>query len=338
MTNSRLIDSVASTTAHRDRDDLDVSIARLLVDFLHAKSVTIHRLLDDDGTVRVACRVRALRMPDRIETDPAGKLSDLPRLDSNPAWQACVNGKTRVEYTADDGHTHHIFPIESEQRVVGLLEFAPRHGLRARDQTMIDALLRIVRNHLSLLDYGECDTLTGLKNRKTFETSFYKLVSRTATAPFTSGESSWLGILDIDRFKSINDTHGHLFGDEVLLLVARLIQKNFRGADQLFRFGGEEFLVILDHASPEGARIAFERLRDAIDKHVFPQIGHVTVSLGYTQINPSDPPATCVDRADAGLYYAKQNGRNQIQRYETLVESGAINPLKSTAADDIELF
>jgi len=337
MFESRLIDSVAQTTAHRDRDDLDVSIARLLADFLHAKSVAIHRLLDDNGVTRVACRVRATRMPDRVETETRGRLSELPTIDAKPEWRECVKRRQLTEYVVDSS-TRYVFPIESEFGVVGLLDVDPRHGLRLRDKALIDGILRIVRNHLALLDYGECDTLTSLKNRKTFETSFYKICSRDSSDLTVGNESHWLGILDIDRFKSINDTYGHLFGDEVLLLLARLMRRTFRGADQLFRFGGEEFLVVLDRCNAAGARIAFERLRALVDQHRFPQVGHVTVSLGYTRVDPNEPPTTCVDRADAALYYAKEHGRNRIHDYESLVERGALQPLDMAAKQDIELF
>src|SRR6202011_3687326 len=99
-------------------------------------------------------------------------------------------------------------------------------------------------------------------------------------------EPSWLALIDIDRFKSINDGYGHLFGDEVLLLVSQLMKRSFRGADQLFRFGGEEFVVLLDRASEPGAQIVLERLRTTIGEHEFPQVGQVTISVGYTRIDP----------------------------------------------------
>jgi diguanylate cyclase (GGDEF)-like protein len=175
-------------------------------------------------------------------------------------------------------------------------------------------------------------------NRKTFESSFYKLQTRAGKEVAAAAEPSWLGVVDIDKFKSINDNYGHLFGDEVLLLVARIMKQTFRGADQLFRFCGEEFVVVLDRATAEGAHIAFERLRAAIEKHAFPQVGKVTISLGYTEINPKDAPSTCVERADAALYYAKEHGRNNVRNHEELVAAGELKPTESTAKDSVELF
>src|SRR5262249_34123645 len=143
--------------------------------------------------------------------------------------------------------------------------------LQARDTNLVAGILRILKNHLALLDYGERDTLTGLLNRKTFEANFDKLRQRRRHAP-VGNEPSWLGVLDIDHFKSINDTYGHLFGDEVLLLVAQLMKQSFRAADHMFRFGGEEFVVALDRASASGAQTAFDRLRTRIASYDFPQV------------------------------------------------------------------
>jgi diguanylate cyclase (GGDEF)-like protein len=137
-------------------------------------------------------------------------------------------------------------------------------------------------------------------------------------------------------FKSINDSHGHLFGDEVLLIVSQILKRSFRGADQLFRFGGEEFLIVLDHATPAGAQVALERFRVAVESHTFPQIPRVTISIGYTQILPHDVPTICAERADDALYYAKRNGRNRLCSYEALVTSGDLKTKSSVT--EIELF
>lgn len=338
MPTSRLIDSVARTTVHRDRDELDISIARLLVEFMQAKSVTIYRLIRDDKVTRVARRVGVVRGQDELRGEDIDDLSKLPALDDFPVWRDCVCELRVVEHAATDGGWRCTFPVESEQQVVGLMEIEPRRQLRRREVDLIDAILRIVKNHLALLDYGERDTLTGLMNRKTFETSFDKLRRlKAANSSAPSAEPSWLGILDIDKFKSINDTYGHLFGDEVLLLMAGLMKRNFRGADQLFRFGGEEFVIILDRASEVGATVAFERLRASIEAYKFPQIGRVTISLGYTRVGPQDSPSSCIERADAALYYAKHHGRNNVRDYEALVETGELAPAAKKESD-VELF
>jgi diguanylate cyclase (GGDEF)-like protein len=115
------------------------------------------------------------------------------------------------------------------------------------------------------------------------------------------------------------------------------MRDSFRGADQLFRFGGEEFVVVLDHANEPGAQIAFDRLRGAIEAHPFPQVNRVTVSIGYTRIHPRDVPALCLERADAALYYAKSHGRNNIRHCEALIAAGEISGTFPHSGE-VELF
>jgi diguanylate cyclase (GGDEF)-like protein len=192
------------------------------------------------------------------------------------------------------------------------------------------------------------DTLTGLLNRKTFESHFHKRCQRLAPPELPAHsltkrrsvdmrEPSWLAIVDIDHFKAINDGFGHLFGDEVLLLASRLMRRSLRGADQLFRFGGEEFVVVLDHESESGVEIVFERLRATVEQHLFPQVGRVTISIGYTCITTSDVGANAFGRADEALYLAKQQGRNRLLSYESLAAQSAVGG-KTQEAAEIELF
>jgi diguanylate cyclase (GGDEF)-like protein len=233
-----------------------------------------------------------------------------------------------------DGLTTTVFPINGAREAAGLLVIEAQSPLKARETDLVQGILGILRNHLALLDYGELDSLTGLLNRKTFEGHFDKLRQRSEGSP--SGEPSWLALIDIDHFKSINDGYGHLFGDEVLLLVSQLMKRSFRGSDQLFRFGGEEFVVLLDRASAPGAQIVLERLRATIEEYPFPQVGHVTISVGYTQVEQRDVATTCVERADAALYYAKSHGRNNVRNCEALVADGSI--AAKFKDSEVELF
>jgi len=345
---TRLLDSVAATTAHRDRDELDRAVVRLLLQFLEAHSVTLLRLIDDGQVKRVAHRVSMNQQDGELPTAAVGELADLPALADYPAWQECALRGELVQSSGGDGRPITLVPIRGERDVVGLLVIESATALSRRETDLTRGIVGIVRNHLALLDYGELDTLTGLLNRKTFEGYFEKLRQRANNRPKTppvgtlsaqsaaAWEPSWLAIIDIDHFKAINDGYGHLFGDEVLLLVSQLMKHSFRGADHLFRFGGEEFVVVLEHASDSGARIVLERLREKIAKHNFPQVGHLTVSIGYTLIDRGDISTTCVGRADAALYYAKGHGRNNVQNCESLIAEGKIASERD--AGDIELF
>ena len=329
-----LLNGVAAATRHRDRDDLERAVVRLLLQFIAPYSITLLRLVDDEQGPRVEERVCMSRGGG--ESRAAGLAQATQQADF-AAWQQHALRGEVLRCEAADGRLMTIFPIHGAVDVVAMLALETAAPLPERTVELVSGILRIVRNHLALLDYGERDTLTGLLNRKRFEGQFEGLRQRMSGSPGNSGapaaagcdpelqEPSWLALVDIDHFKSINDGYGHLFGDEVLLLISRLMQRSFRGADQLFRFGGEEFIVILEHASQAGARVALERLHTAIGNYPFPQVGCVTVSIGYTRITPQDIPTLCLARADAALYYAKSHGRNNVRNCEQLLAAGELN-------------
>jgi diguanylate cyclase (GGDEF)-like protein len=314
-----ILNGVAAATTHRDRDDLDRALAELLAQFIEPHSLALLRLVDEDG--------QPPRLEERVRvSNGAGHTTGLPDAARDfTAWQQHALHGEVVRCGAGGGRAMTVFPLAGANNVIGLLALETAKPLSERRVELIRGILRIVRNHLAILDYGEQDTLTGLLNRKRFEGQFDKLRHRMATPAEAAGaaqEASWLALIDIDRFKSINDGYGHLFGDEVLLLISRLMRRAFRGADQLFRFGGEEFIVILEHASENGALLALERLRAAIEAYPFPQVGTVTVSIGYTRITSQDIPTLCLARADAALYYVKSHGRNGVRNCEQLLASG----------------
>lgn len=327
MDSTRLLDQVAQTTTHRDRDDLDTALARLLSDFIGAQHVALYRLVREGDEPRLQRRVRlaAGSEPPATTGAPASLAPG-----EQPLLAECLQRAQLVHQSLAGGGVRCAFPLDDGSAVVGVLEIESAVPLTPRETGLASGLLGIVRNHIALLDYGERDTLTGLRNRKTFESSFGKLAARAAR------DACWLGVIDIDHFKTVNDRHGHLFGDEVLLLVSRLIRARLRSDDHLFRFGGEEFVVVFDQADAAAAQATFERLRLAVAEHPFPQIGEVTVSLGYTRVGAQDTPAAAIERADAALYYAKRHGRDQLRCYEALLGEGLLANRRLNA--DIELF
>jgi diguanylate cyclase (GGDEF)-like protein len=146
----------------------------------------------------------------------------------------------------------------------------------------------------------------------------------------------WLGVIDIDHFKQVNDQHGHLIGDEVLLLLSRVMRSSFRFLDKLYRFGGEEFVVLMRCHSEEDAQRALDRLRTNVANHLFPRVAHVTVSVGFTDVRSGDTPPAAVERADLAVYYAKHHGRNQVRSHAALVREGEL--ADTTQTSDIEFF
>lgn len=252
-----------------------------------------------------------------------------------PEVGQALHGRRVVHTPIGDGFCRVIFPFFGADTLMDSLLLAECRELPSQEQEEgIFSFLRFYANYLALLDYSELDTLTGLHNRKAFDDYFERLLNHKLEVTRNTLElrrratpsSAWLAILDIDHFKKINDTWGHLFGDETLLRFSRLLKQSFRSEDQLFRFGGEEFIVILRAEDDHGALMALERFRHQLASTDFPQVGGVTCSIGFTRIDAALPATDILGRADEALYYAKSTGRNRTCLYEALIDSGRLEP------------
>lgn len=156
------------------------------------------------------------------------------------------------------------------------------------------------------------DELTGLYNRRQLMHSL-ELEKKRADR---SGQLFSIIMLDIDHFKHINDTFGHLKGDEILKEVAGVLKTTLRETDICARYGGEEFMLVLEHADKEKAKICAERLRQLIEARKFLQSEEnfsVTASLGCTTYRPKEELSQMISRADEALYRAKNSGRNRVE-------------------------
>jgi len=110
----------------------------------------------------------------------------------------------------------------------------------------------------------------------------------------------------------------------------------FRFHDRLYRFGGEEFVVLMRCGDDADAGVAFERLRTSVMAYPFPQVGTITVSVGYTRLRDGDTPSSAFERADRAVYWAKSHGRNQVCNHAALVASGDVD--EGAKVGDVELF
>jgi len=347
---SQLVDHLAELTGFRDRDVLDVTLVGALKDLLKPDVVAIYRHVGEPGGERWLTRARLCQGDVAATADPAWTdLEKLPRLDEHPVRRDCLH---RQEVVTLAGPPHvTMFPVSTDREVVGVIEIETSQPISADDQRMVCSILRIYRNFQGLLDYSERDTLTGLLNRKTFDETFLKAAvlphaddsptvqpaqPNDARRPKDTSQRYWLGVIDIDHFKHVNDTYGHLIGDEVLLLLSRLMRSTFRFHDRLYRFGGEEFVVLMRCGSDADAALAFERLRANTEHYAFPQIGHITVSVGFTAVKPTDTPSAAFERADKAVYHAKSHGRNRVASHAALVASGDLQD--GDKVGDVELF
>ncbi|AUB81943.1 diguanylate cyclase [Candidatus Thiodictyon syntrophicum] len=152
------------------------------------------------------------------------------------------------------------------------------------------------------------DRLTGIWNRAYFEEAVATEIARAARvkAPVS------LLMLDIDHFKAINDTYGHLVGDRILIEVTRRLAHHLREVDVLARWGGEEFVILMPHCEANEARGAAERLRALVADRAFPAVGAVTVSIGAAEYQPHESDNAWIKRTDDALYAAKAGGRNRV--------------------------
>jgi diguanylate cyclase len=162
------------------------------------------------------------------------------------------------------------------------------------------------------------DPLTGLSNRRAFDERLADSLDDT----LQQLKNICLLMIGIDRFREINDKHGHQIGDRILQFIASVLQKNFKGKDLVARFGGDEFAVIIENAPRAGVRSVAETIRQQVDESNLKRtdtgepLGNVTVSIGYDCIRPGDSPGEVLHRADRALHEAKQSGRNRVIAYK----------------------
>ena len=178
---------------------------------------------------------------------------------------------------------------------------------KSREITLLQEELEQERRRAST------DPLTGLANRRAFTEALTQACHGTG-AP---GELTLI-MVDIDHFKQINDTHGHLIGDRVIRFLAQVLQQNTKGRDLPARYGGEEFIVMLNNTGLRGAEAVAESIRRAVADAKLVRsdnkqpLGQITVSLGVASYHPGEDPLETINRADQALYKSKQSGRNRV--------------------------
>jgi diguanylate cyclase (GGDEF)-like protein len=142
----------------------------------------------------------------------------------------------------------------------------------------------------------------------------------------------WLALADLDNFKSINDSLGHLMGDEVLVRTGQAMRESLRDEDMVFRYGGEEFAIIVEAEDPATAQIAVDRVRRRIEQLNISAVGKVTASFGVAELDADTFHITSIESADKALYESKTSGKNKI------TFSHLCNSANASRFDDIEFF
>lgn len=257
----------------------------------------------------------------------AGQISrELPHAGLHYASGASDTGHVMPEVSIGHVHGHRIsYQMDLYGADLGTLSLVRGLPFSMRELDILEHLLGILMHPLrnaclyaAALRSAQTDPLTGLGNRTAFDLA----MAREVASAQRHGLPLSLLMIDVDRFKAVNDTYGHLVGDRVLRAVAQTLRSSARDTDQVFRFGGEEFVMILGNTGPEGARVLAERVRARVlDRPVEgittdPLSVSVSVGLGCLALHSPDGHRDTVsgllERADRALYRAKNAGRNCV--------------------------
>lgn len=270
-----------------------------LIQTIQSLSLELQQTLVIDNLLHIFCeKVAALIPCDSVAYE--NKMKDI-------CWQSGETSQHQCQYQ---------LTLNGES--LGAVSCTRSHPFSAHDLQIIEWLVAIliypVRNALLYLDALSSalkDGLTGAGNRMAYD----EAISREMDKAQRNNQKMALLIVDIDHFKNFNDHYGHATGDKVLAAVCKDMQKTLRRSDLLFRYGGEEFAVILSPSDSHLAEQIAERLRQSVANLKLGQGKKklsITISLGAAEIKQKDTPKKIFERADKALYRAKNNGRNQV--------------------------
>lgn len=281
----------------------------------HAETPVEPEPLDPEWLLRLAQKLQStLQLEGLIEVF-ARECSPLVPFDGLE-YQHAERG---VEVHYGDRSRHSCtYTLLLSQQLLGELTYTREHPFSERDAIRLESLtsylvypLRNAFLYRDALVAASKDPLTGAHNRATLEST----LDREVRLARRHGSALSVVMLDLDRFKGVNDRYGHAVGDRVLRTFAASVSRCIRGSDVLFRYGGEEFVVVLRNTDLRGAALLAERIRLAIEQQKVECEGHLiqlTVSAGVATMAPREEVLSLVQRADKALYHAKANGRNRV--------------------------
>ena len=350
----RIIDGLAEITRHHDRNIVEKSLLKTVRDLISGDT-RLYRVEKNNNNTDFNLLAFA-------ENGQFGSLSDSEKHSApmTDALEEVLNSgqmlsrpHTASKSPSDTLLYDNIYPAyDAEEQIFAVLIHTGKRS-DAAEERLVQGVLTVYANYLILIEKTKRDKLTGLFNRETLNYELNKTLFSSHSSPIhpsssvpslpdrrsVANEFAFVGIIDIDHFKGVNDRFGHLFGDEILIIISRLLTEHFsRQEDMVFRYGGEEFVVIIHATNLEGATSIFERLRHKVESHSFPQINDLTISIGFTKTKQQQTTADLLDEADQSLYYAKENGRNRLCYYENLVDEGSIENKKTMHYGEVKLF
>jgi diguanylate cyclase (GGDEF)-like protein len=299
-------------TGNRTATTVDFRKARLVSTF---KEIDNNLLSNDDIASRLTRRLQTsldIRQLVNIFVEEVGNMIPFDQFEfhSNIAGHYLTSQKRAVHSCE--------YHLKLEETDIGEVLFSRSVKFIEEELTIIERLigtlvypLRNAIQYKEALEAALQDSLTGCGNKRALDIHLH----REAELARRHNQALSIVMLDVDHFKKINDTWGHSAGDTVLKQLADCIASCARKSDMCFRYGGEEFILILNRTTPGGARIISERLRKAIENARFfhgDQEIPVTVSAGTSTLNNNETLRQLTERADKALYRAKGKGRNQV--------------------------
>lgn len=343
-----IVDHIVNITSHTEIELLEVSLLIALNDLIPTTDIRLFRVQQTGERKEISTLISS-------EKESISTVDDSEKSQSLSDELAVVfesisqHGKLGSVFDETRDEWQIIYPSFDENNKIFMFLVQHCQEPTSEQQKIIHGIFKVFANHVALIEKTQRDKLTGLFNRETLDDEIIKILVSDNTdkenedshdARRSSGKlRNWLGVIDIDHFKAVNDNFGHLYGDEVLILTSRLMTSGcMRDDDLVYRYGGEEFVVLLKATSEKDARSAFERLRLIVAEHAFPQVGNITISIGFVEVTGQQTASDVIGEADGALYYAKHNGRNQTQSYSQLVEQGILVVSEQVATSDVELF
>jgi len=320
----KLFKLIKSLTCQTNIGDLVRSLETLLKTNFEDVQLVVYELqaarVDNNKTQYLVC------------VDCLGK--EIPvNLNENQNFFKAFIEKEKYYSHNDMEKSQFIFPVVLYDKSVSHLITIEHNYKNGTESALLTGLMEIFTDVFRSIHEKGYDPLTRILNRQAFDQVATDLAySNTGSHSKSGTRFKSIAILDIDKFKSINDGYGHAIGDETLVLFAQTVRAILRQGDLFFRYGGEEFVILVKEVKSEQAYHVLERCRAAIESRRFPQVGQVTVSIGFTDLSKNDNPIDDLSKADKALYYIKNNGRNQVKSYEYLLENKllkAVEPIKS---------
>ncbi|TQV77410.1 GGDEF domain-containing protein [Aliikangiella marina] len=334
--NTDLVSQIAGFTSLRDVDLLELSLLKSIYAIVNPIQVSL-LALDNQNIILKQVDYSSLKHGTITSKVKASKelLSACELLDSMPTDYYTVNL---------DNHALTLFLLSHTRKVAQYITIESNSfGVSKSNSQQIMGMLRIYRNFKQLLLESQTDELTGLSNRKAFDEVIKKIHDSVLPTPEkfdnekrqeASDNALWLAMVDIDHFKKINDQHGHLMGDEVLMRIAQTIRASLRENDMLFRYGGEEFTLIFSAADSDEASSILHRSMNAVRNINIAQVGKISVSIGVVKMERNVFHMTLVEHADKALYKSKDDGRDRV----TFFNSDDFTKTDAATNSDCELF